>query len=482
MGARVRRIGHGVLALSTAGLAAAALAGTTSTHGRVVLNRPGLATRDNKNFGAVPDVNGASGRRYYLEAVNVRFALYRARSLRPIASRDAYAFWHVSNRSQLVDPFVVWDDHARRFYVVMIFNGTGGRNNRFLFAWSKRDKPLNLSSSWCRMSLSVGPYFDDYPKLGFDRKHILIGSNLFTEELDDALTARIWALGKPGRSNTCARLPVRKFGSPADPLRRADGHFAFTPVPVVPTGSIQGGYVVSADCVAESREEPPPCGDRFRKANQITIWRIAGGRDAPRLVREGGVSVPAYRLPSPAPQPGARSRLDTSDTRLYQAVSAPDPTRQMPEAIWTQHAVAGPGGRSEIRWYEIDPRNLKVLRRGTVKSRHNWIFGGAIAPTRRGDSAVLHYIVSGPRILPELHVRWRGPETSPGALRGTRVLGRSTAPWRCGEKVCPWGDYATAVSDPRRSALVWGSNELTGIPQAPDSPVYWRTRNFAVRP
>src|SRR5436189_1934697 len=101
------RVGWLSLAVFAALLVGTSLAGAASTHERVVLNRPGLAARDNKNFGAVPDVSGAIGRRYYVETVNVRFALYRAGSLKRLASRDAYAFWHVSNRSELVDPFVV---------------------------------------------------------------------------------------------------------------------------------------------------------------------------------------------------------------------------------------------------------------------------------------------------------------------------------------------------------------------------------------
>jgi hypothetical protein len=460
--------------------AASSLAGG-AVQPRVVLNREGLAARDNVNFGAVPDTSGAIGRRYYLEAVNVRLALYKAGSLKLAASRDAYAFWHRSNVSQLVDPYVVWDDQARRYYVVMIFNGTGGRNNQLLFAWSKRTSRLNLSSSWCRMSMKVGARFDDYPKIGFDRTHVLIGTNLFNEAQDESLTARIWALGKPGPGNSCARLPVKVFGTPDDPLRRADGHLAFTPVPVDPAGPSQRGYVVAADCVYEPPgEEPPPCGEHSRTANQITVWRVGGGRASPRLIREGGVDVPVYRLPTPAPQRGTRTELDTSDTRLYQAVSAPDPSRNVPESIWTQHAVAGPGGRSEIRWYELDPSGLTVIRRGTIASIHNWVFGGAVSPTRSGTSAVLHYVVSGRRILPRLLLRWRGPRTPGGEMRGNLVLGRSSSAWRCGLEACPWGDYAQATPDPRRPRVVWGSNELTGVPRKADKRVYWRTRNVAV--
>jgi hypothetical protein len=473
-------------------LAASALAGSTSTEIVPRLNKDGLSARDNRNFGAVPDTSGAIGRGHYLEAVIPRIALFDRKTLRLVAARDAYAFWRRSNVSQIVDPHVVWDSLARRWYYVALFNGSGGANNQLLFAWTKRGRTTNLSDAWCRMSIRTGKLFPDFPKLGFGRNHILIGTNMFNVDADppEFLSARIWVIGKPrsGRK-TCARLRVTSFGSEADPLRRADGNLAFTPVPVDPARPRSRAYVVAADCVFEPQgdEEPPPCGTPDRQANQITVWHVDGPRGSPRLTRDGGVDVPVYRLPSPAPQRGTRTTVDTSDTRFYQAVSAPDPTRRLREAIWTQHTVDGPGRRSELRWYELDPQRLSVVRRGTVRDARDWTFSGAISPTARGNRAVVHYIVSGPDRLPQLRARSRGPRTPNGVMGGELTLARSAAPLvgdKCGAdsgEPCAWGDYAQATPDPRRPRVVWGSNELVGSPKhAGPLGTYWRTRNFAL--
>ena len=473
-------------------LAASALARSVLTDGAraVLVNREGLAAKDNRNFGAVPDTSGAIGTRHYLEAVIPRIALFDAKTLKLVTARDAYAFWGKSNRSQIIDPHVVWDNQARRFYYVALFNGSGGKNNQLLFAWTKRGDPANLTSAWCRMSIHAGTLFPDFPKLGFSRNHILIGTNLFSLEPEKFLSARIWVLAKPasGRS-ACARPSVRFFGSGNEPLRRADGHLAFTPVPVDPARPGGRAYVVSSDCVFDPEpgdEEPPPCGSTDRQANQITVWQVDGPRGSPSLTRAGGIDVPTYKLPTPAPQRGAKRPIDTSDTRFYQAVSAPDPTQHVSEAIWTQHAVDGPGGRSEVRWYELDPAHLEVVRSGTVRNSRDWIFSGAISPTARGDRAMLHFVVSGPDRLPELRSRSRGPRTPAGELRSEVKLAHSASAYRCdvdpGE-ACPWGDYAAATPDPVHRGLVWGSNELVGSPKHPGPlKTYWRTRNFAVRP
>lgn len=471
-------------------LAVSALAKPSATPTRIVsgLNREGLAAKDNRNFGAVPDTAAAIGPRHYFEAVNARIALFDPRTLKLVRARDAYAFWGRSNRSGgIEDPQIVWDYGARRWYYAALFTGRSG--NRVLLAWTKRGDPADLSRAWCRMSIPSGKLIDDFPHLGFSRNHILIGTNVF--DLDkDFKTSRLWAVGKPSSGrNVCARPHVTAFGSKAEPLHRADGNYAFTLIPVEQARVAGAGYVVSADCIYDPApgNEEDACGTRDRQANQITVWHVNGPRDSPRLTRDGGIDVPLYRLPTNAPQRGARATLDPSDTRLYQAVSAPDPTRGLQDAIWTQHTVAGPDGRSEVRWYELDPRRLEVVRSGTIRSGRDWVFSAAISPTARGDRAVVHYVVSGPGRLPVLRARSRGPRTPDSAMTGEVTLARSISPYRCGfdpkKEACPWGDYAAATPDPWRPGLVWGSNELLGSPKQ-HGPLgsHWRTRNFAIRP
>ncbi len=451
------------------------------------LNREGLAATDNRNIGAVPDTSAAIGPRHYVEAVNTRIAIFDARTLKLVSARDPYPFWHISPRSGAIeDPQIIWDYGAHRWYYSALFTGVAG--NRILLAWTKRGEPSTLSSAWCRTSIPSGNFIDDFPHLGFSRNHIVIATNVATRS-HELVTGRLVVIGQPSSGpDVCARPPVKSFGSKANPLHRADGHLAITLIPVEPVRPGDRAYVVSADCVydPEPGKEEDPCGTLNRRGNQITVWHVDGPRGSPRLTRDGGIDVQIYRLPSQAPQPRTKATLDTSDTRLYQAVSAPDPTRGVEETIWTQHTVASSGGRSEVRWYELDPRRLALVRRGTIRSRRDWLFSAAISPTAAGDHAVVHYVASGPNRLPELRVRSRGPRTPDGVMGGEVTVARSIAPYRCGlgpKDPCPWGDYAAATPDLERRGLVWGSNELMGSPKH-EGPAgtYWRTQNFAIRP
>jgi hypothetical protein len=484
-----RRVAAALASVAVLGsITVSALALSSSDSTRIVtgLNRGGLAAKGNRDLGAVPDTTGAIGPRHYLEAVNTRIAFFGRRSLKLVTARNAYDFWGFARTAgSIEDPYVVWDYGAQRWYYTSLFTGASG--NRVLFAWTKAGDRPNLSTAWCRTSISSGTFIDDFPHLGFSRNWIVISTNVATRD-HELVSARVIVLAKPA-GESCKRPAVKSFGNKAKPLHRADGHLAITLIPVSPVRPSGRAYVVSSDCVydPEPGKEYDPCGTRKRRqANQITVWRVEGPRRSPRLAREGGIDVPRYRLPSAAPQRGVNARLDTSDTRLYQAVLAPDPTRHVGEAIWTQHTVAGRGGRSEVRWYELDPLRLGVVRRGTIRSATSWLFSAAIAPTARGDRAVIHYVASGPRRLPELLARSRGPTTPSGSMSHEVMLARSISPYRCGlggGEACPWGDYATATPDIWHPGRVWGSNEIMG-PARQQGPVgtHWLTRNFAIDP
>jgi hypothetical protein len=337
------------------------------------------------------------------------------------------------------------------------------------------------------MAIPTGA-FDDFPMLGFSGNHILIGANHANLRTNELLSARIWAIGKPVVGDTsCATLPVASFGSKAAPLRGVDGQVAETPVAVNPVRPSDSGYVISADCPRNppAHSHEPSCQSGDPRSNQITVWQVHGPAASPVLTRKGAVRVPLYKEPKPVPQPGSKKRLDPSDTRLTQAVSAPDPTRGGRLAIWTQHAVAGPHGRSVIRWYELDPHRLRLLRHGHIASRHNWVFNGAISPNSRGDGAVIDYNVAGPHLLSQIRARSRGPATGKGEMRDAITLGHSVAVDKAcsiSARLCEWGDYSAATPDPRRPNVGWGSNQrMLSHRQSDPSGVAWGTRNFAVR-
>jgi hypothetical protein len=213
------------------------------------------------------------------------------------------------------------------------------------------------------------------------------------------------------------------------------------------------------------------------------VWRVAGTSNRPRLRRAANINVGPYDVPANAPQPGGNP-LDTLDGRLTQAVADRDPDAGDQLTIWTQHTVRGAGGRSEVRWYELQPRASSARQQGTVADPANFLFNGAVSPGTSGRDAVINYNASSTSLLPEIRARSRRGFTPLSTMENEVRIGGSDAAdqdFTCNEagRVCRWGDYAGASADPNNSTTVWGSNQVVGPARGPGEP-HWRTRNFAV--
>jgi hypothetical protein len=437
------------------------------------MNQPGLGATDNSpaNQGTPPDTTGAIGPKHYVEFVNSKVGVYdrNAPTLSLVSSRDLDAFTGRAGQN-VFDPQIQWDPQANRWLYVAV--NVDAANHNFLdLGWSKTANPEDLVNGWCRFVLGtdVGTtsFLEDYPKLGHDNLHMLIGSN--STRGNSFFTAHIYSLPKPANGDTsCTGPAVSSFGSPGSPLLTSDGDFAFTPVPANTADSAAAGYVVAADSPFF-----------LVGPSQIMAWHVGGSAGSPALVPDGNMNVTAYDFPANVPQPSSSNVLDSSDARLTQAVAHADPGAAGAEAVWTQHTVPGPGGRSVVRWYELLPASLTVRQLGTIQSPQ-FVFNGAISPANDGTTAAIHYNTGSSSQLVDIRAQSRLGSTPLGQMTGDLPLGNSNAvdqDFSCGGAAtpCRWGDYAGASPDPASFQGIWGSNQLNG-PTTSDPA--WLTRNF----
>ncbi len=446
------------------------------------INAPGISAADIGYCCTPPDSTGAIGPNNYVEFVNTAIRV-NDRALKQLSQLDMATFVAAPSAHNVSDPQIQWDPQAGRwFYAALAF---ATHSNYLVFGWSKTADPSDLAGGWCRFGAFTGNQLADYPKLGHDDSFVLFGANLYDDTTGNFVftTAVIYALPKPANGNltTCSAVGFTAFADPQHRLVNADGTTAFTPVPANTSDASGLGYIVAAHSPVPNRT-----GDPTGPQTKVMVWHTTNQGGVPKLAADGDLAVGSFDVPAAAPQPGGPT-LDTLDARLTQAVAHADPDAGGAEAVWTQHAIGGPGGRSVVRWYEILPASRTVRQQGQVQSATEFIWNGSISPSISGNDAAVFYNRGGTSQLVLVAAQSRlsaTPLGTMGAGSGEAVLATSAAAdvdFSCSSPYgppCRWGDYSGASPDPLNAGVVWGSNQVSG-PSVFGNP-QWATQNYAV--
>jgi len=236
-------------------------------------------------------------------------------------------------------------------------------------------------------------------------------------------------------------------------------------------------------------------GKGFTGGNFVTVFNVTkNGSNQIVVAAARAMSVAAFTVPAPAPQPGTTRTLDTLDTRLTNAVEAVDPFRSNQVAIFTQHTVNGAGGRSVVRWYEINPTPATPVpfQSGTQSSASLFLYNAAISSDRRrnggagqfGNGLLLQYSRSSTSAKISIAAV---SKVNNGSVTGELVLKNSADvidDGSCHANVCRWGDYAGASPDPASdttvsNGVVWAVNAWAQASSGTSAD--WRTQIFALR-
>jgi hypothetical protein len=444
------------------------------------LNKAGMSAAQSGGSNTPPDTTGAIGPNHYVEFVNgTGITAYDRSDLSAEAGGPVALEEFIGRPSdEVFDPQIQWDPSWGR-WIYATDDIESPTANFLAFGWSKTADPTNLSTvpggGWCGYFIATGEFFDDYPKLGHSDSGLTIGTNVFDLSLppnEQFQGSRLWSIAKPASPQTCPELGVGAIAS-TGALFTGDGDPAFTPVPANTADSSANSYVVAADA-------PFISGDA-----QVMGWHLTGAGTGATLFEDGNMSVSPFSVPASVPQPGTSEVIDSSDARLTNAVAVTDPDPAVEEeAVWTQHTVNGPGGRSVVRWYELLPGTQTVRQEGTISDSDQFVFNGAISPTAQGNAAAIDFNRGSASLSPEMRARSREPSTPLGRMGGDVLLGTSAGAavdFSCkiaeGEP-CRWGDYAGASPDPEEEGVVWGSNQ--GLAAPVGTQARWTTRNFAL--
>jgi hypothetical protein len=352
--------------------------------------------------------------------------------------------------------------------------------------FSKTSSPAT-AADFCHYFVNFGANFPDYPKLGDTANFWLVGTNDFNSA-GGFIGSSVLGISKPPAGPTCPPPSAFKFGETFN-LRDPNGGPAFTPVVVNQIDSSPTGYIIARTGALPS--------------TRFSLHRITPSATGTPVIQNPGLPVvmPSYTIPPDAPQrtgfPNSAKRLDTLDARPTQAVSAIDPGHGNRVGLWVQHTTATvPAGRSEVRWYEINPVTRTLFQSGRATSPAYFAFNGAISPDRArfgttarfGHSMVLGFDTSGTTSFPAVRMLSKVG----AAPQSAHVLVRSSAGNYSGfdcagaDNDCRWGDYAAASPDPvppagSTTGRVWSvSQYASGVNST--SRANWRTWNWVATP
>ena len=287
---------------------------------------------------------------------------------------------------------------------------------------------------------------------------MLIGTNIFNGSTYGG--SDVSSISKPAAGSACPLASTLRVGTQTH-LKNADGTPAFTPVPANQIDGSSTGWIVARPASL------PSTGGTF-----LTVFKVTKSATGAAVIPAIGskVSVPAFKVPAAAPQLGSTNRLDTSDTRNTQAVSAIDPSHGTAVGLWTQHTVFG-GAGAEVRWYEINPATATLFQSGKLTSASLFTFNGAVSPDRVASGTVRKF---GSNMVLDANTSSRSTQSaleiaskiSAGPQSGPLTIAHSSGPdigFDCVRDAgtCRWGDYASATPDPSITTGTSGTHPIT---------------------
>jgi uncharacterized repeat protein (TIGR01451 family) len=340
------------------------------------------------------------------------------------------------------DPRIVYDRATQRWFAISIDSALGGDND-FYVARSDTDDPTGTWDGLKFDSDTVGVQeFHDYDTFAVDADAV----STCTQDLDSG--------NGGGGVESCYTIPkadlllappsianMTRFESSPANLPSVSGSIqpvlSFEPVAdgVTPLLGVDGGSIVRGDV-------------------------LGAGAAGATLAATGGIAGdPGHAAPPPARQPTADpgATIENVAPRFVANVI------EVGDSLWAVHAVAGSGGNSAIRWYEIEESSDTLLQSGLIEDTAEDYHEPSIAVNSRGD-VVVGYTCSGPALNASVCVsvgETVGGVTAfearqiitPGAgLYFQLVRGRNR-----------WGDYSATVVDPNDECTFWTMQEFVAV-------------------
>jgi len=370
----------------------------------------GPASGDAGGFWIPPDTCGAIGPNHFVSIVNANVSVWNKTTGARLVNVGEQSFWGAAQ--SLGDGRAVYDPNSGRFILIGTSFNSG---SRIYLAVSATSDP---TGAWFKAFFTTNGGSDagtwpDYPTLGVDANGVYMG---------------VYAVG-------AGSMTI----------------FALDKAPLVAGAQSLGTITAFRGLNWEGAIQPCVTHGNPGVEYLITysrIYRVNPPLNAPSLTQLGNSDIGGFSAPPDAPNMGG-SGIDTLDGRLMNAVYRNG-------RIWTTHAVNS-GGRSAVKWYEIDPlasspnRDVQV---GVIDdpSRHYYAPG---ISANAANAMVVGFSGSHSGQFASAYVAGRKSTDTPGQTGAPVLLKAGEGGYFDGR----WGDYSLTSVDPTNDTDFWTIQE-----------------------
>jgi hypothetical protein len=478
------------------------------------LNFEGINRLDNPaNLFLPPDTTGAAGARFYLQMVNVTFAVYDrtgAKLLGPFAQATVWSgFGAPCETTEGGDSVVLYDRYANRFLFTKLAYPTGPSVGPFYqcIAVSVTDDP---SGAWNRYSFIISDTkFNDYPKFGVWPDGYYYTANQYADVGTPTEPIAGVAAGAFERDRMLLGLPARLVLFDTSPL----GEDVFAMLPSDADGAILPP-AGSPNYFVNMKNEVLDDHDSTRPLPFAQVWQFhvdwhdpnSSSFDGPNEIGTTGFSsdfnplqcsdpdavLPELCVPQPPATGGtctpstcvANQKLDAIQDRLLfrlQYRHGFNSTVGEFESLVANHTVnvGGDTNRTGIHWLQLiqTPSAAWDLYQDGIYAPNDgnsrWMASIAMD---EAENIALGYSVSSSTMFPS--IRYTGRKW--GDPLGRLLQGETTLVAGGGSQGYPrgrWGDYSAMVIDPLDDCTFWYTTEYGKS----TSRANWATRIGAFR-
>jgi hypothetical protein len=401
------------------------------------------------NTAIPPDSQGAVGPTAIMVTLNSQVRV-QSRSGTPLQTYSMTSFWSHTFPSvkDLTDPRVTYDPYGGRWIFVAITQPQSP-SSVILLAVSSTNDPTGSWVLYQIQSDPLGQIWADNPKIGFNRKWIVIQANMYSVTAGGSgsfVESKIFAINKPeayaGGYIHWTRFDEKNIGGDQMPLATYDA-------------SISDEFLIQ------------DWNGNSSGAGYLRLWRITGAVGAEILVSDGfpSVSAPWSRFPPNnsdfGPQLGSSHKINLVDSRIQSACYRNG-------MIWTTHPVFLPAGatptRSAVQWWKIDPVGEAVQVGRVDDPTSTYFYGFPSIAVNRSDDVLLGFSYFSANNYASAGFAYRASTDPAQTLSQPYILKSGQAPYyKTGlgdpAKLNRWGDLSEAVVDPNDDMGLWTIQE-----------------------